>query len=223
MTRADAGIQRIEITELMPLVRRVAKLDQHGLIRLRAVGRLRSALALLPFGVLAGRAVTFDDRPDEGDADVVHSAADLAAWYDDPVAPEPPRQDLEWRSALPPAGGWQRVESVPDAVIRDLVRSGASTLKETAERENLPGAEPRAEVADALLGSVVLTVSNGPTSATVTLRLLSALTRMGFVARDTTVAVDVRGRWLRVAAAYGSVYAEQVGFGLGGLSPVGRR
>ena len=80
----------------------------------------------------------------------------------------------------------------------------------------MPGAQPRTEVADALLDSVVLTVSAdaGELSAPVTLRVLSALTRMGFLPRGSHVAVDTSGRWTRVAAEYGSVYAERPGLAL---------
>jgi hypothetical protein len=104
---------------------------------------------------------------------------------------------------------------VPDEVVRGLVRSGAQALKQAAEREGVPNAQPRAEVADALLDSVVLTVEDGGQSVQLTLRTLSALTRMGFLPRDSHIAVDVAGRWTRIAAAYGSVYAERPGSGLG--------
>ncbi len=48
----------------------------------------------------------------------------------------------------------------------------------------------------------------------VSLRQVSALVRMGFLARDSHLAVDIAGRWLRLAATYGSVYAERKGLGL---------
>jgi hypothetical protein len=95
--------------------------------------------------------------------------------------------------------------------VRPLVRAGALTLKEAADREGLPGAQPRAEVADAVLDSVVLTVEEGNARAEVTLRALSALTRMGFLPRGGAVHVDVAGRWIRLAAPYGSVYLERPG------------
>jgi hypothetical protein len=41
---------------------------------------------------------------------------------------------------------------------------------------------------------------------------------MGFLPRGSHVHVDVSGRWTRVAAAYGTVYAERPGTGLGVLS-----
>ena len=63
----------------------------------------------------------------------------------------------------------------------------------------VPGASPRAEVADSLLDSVVLTVSDATARVEVNLRQLSALVRMGFLEHDSHVAVDVAGRWLRHA------------------------
>jgi hypothetical protein len=111
--------------------------------------------------------------------------------------------------------GWRRLETVPEDVIRGLVRQGALALKDAAAREGVPGAQPRAEVADALLDSVVLSVHDDDgRTADVTLRALSALTRMGFLPRGGHVYVDFVGRWVRVVAEYGSVYLERPGAGL---------
>jgi hypothetical protein len=67
-----------------------------------------------------------------------------------------------------------------------------------------------------VLDSVVLTVTpdGGGSGTPVTLRALTALTRMGFLSRGSHVAVDVSGRWIRLAAEFGSVYAERPGLGL---------
>src|SRR5207247_10052232 len=113
-----------------------------------------------------------------------------------------------------PLGGRRRGETVPDSVVRDRVGKGAQALQQAAQREGVPGAQPRAEVADALLDSVVVTAQSGGLRAEVTLRTLSALTRMGFMPRGSRAAIDLSGRWLRVAAEYGSVYAERHGSGL---------
>jgi hypothetical protein len=56
--------------------------------------------------------------------------------------------------------------------------------------------------------------------AEVTLRTVSALTRLGFLPRDSDAGVDVAGRWTRIAGAYGSVYAQARTLGLS-LAPVG--
>lgn len=200
---------RAPLTELVPLLRRAADLDPACPARLRHDGEVTTLFARLPFGVLVSRALrTAPTDP----LDVTVHAAELLRWAEQQGDPPAPR-DADWRAALPPPAGWRRVDAVPDHVVRDLVRRGALALREAAEREGAPGAQPRAEVADALLDAVVLTVTaDGTTDRTeITLRTLSALTRMGFLARDSHANVDLAGRWTRVSGRYGSVYAEEPG------------
>src|SRR4051794_22088653 len=125
-------------------------------VRIRRNGDRLTALVQTPFAVLAARSIRLGT--DTPRLDVTLSAAETLAWIEGESS-APVARDGEWRGALPPETGWQRVDQVPDDVIRSLVRAGALTLKEAAEREGVPGATPRAEVADALLDSVVLTVS----------------------------------------------------------------
>ena len=62
----------------------------------------------------------------------------------------------------------------------------------------------------------MLTASDdGGSSAELTLRAVSALTRMGFLARGGHAFVDVAGRWVRLVAEYGTVYLERRGESLG--------
>jgi len=200
------------LADLAPLLRRAVRDDPGSIARVRISRGTASALVRLPFGVLVGRTIGA-----EWSGAVVDSAvgcAELLDWLDGATATEPASRAAQWRVGLPPTSGWHRVDSVPDDVVRGLVRSGARTLAEVAEREGVPGAQPRAEVADVLLDSVVLTATEGPLRAEITLRVLSAMTRMGFLPRDSQIAIDVAGRWLRVAARYGSVYAEQRSSGL---------
>jgi len=203
-----------DLHELAPALRRAVSLDPGSLVRIVVAAPTVSALVRLPFGVLVSRAVQ-SEQAQQAPSDTTVSAVELLSWLD-AERPDPPiSRDAEWRTGLPPRVGWQRVDTVPDEVVRGLVRSGAQALKQAAEREGVPNAQPRAEVADALLDSVVLTVEEGGRSVQLTLRTLSALTRMGFLPRDSHIAVDVAGRWTRIAAAYGSVYAERPGSGLG--------
>jgi hypothetical protein len=219
----DSGGSRVQLADVAaqlasvaPLARRVAALDPRGLLRIRLGGGVAAAYSRLPFGVLVGRAVSVDLS---GVAvECVVRAWELIRWLDSEVDEPPQRRDMEWRGALPPALGWQRVDTVPDGVVRDVVRKGATTFRQAAAREGVPGAQPRAEVADALLDSVVLSATEGGLHAEITLRALSALTRMGFLPRGSYVAVDVCGRWSRLAAEYGSVYAERPGMALGVVS-----
>jgi hypothetical protein len=204
------------LAELSPLVRRAATLDPGGLVRIRVTPAGVSALVKLPFDVLVGRRIAGEFG---APIDATYAVAELLAWLDDADGPELIDLGVAWRTGLPPNTGWQRVEIVPDDVVRGLIRQGAATLREAAEREGLPGAQPRAEVADVLLDTTVLTVTDAGTEVEVSLRLISALVRMGFLARDSHLAVDVAGRWLRLAASYGSAYAERPGFGLGLMQP----
>ena len=167
-------------------------------------------LVRLPFGVLVSRTVrTGSRRADPLDVAVRAEAA--LAWLDEDAA-VPAAEDTAWRTGLPPDSGWRRLDSIPDDVVRGLVRRGALALQEAGDREGVPGAQPRAEVADALLDSVVLTVTDEDgRSAEITLRCLSAVTRMAFLPRGGRVHVDVAGRWIRVVAEYGSVYLERPG------------
>lgn len=213
MLQAD---DREALDELAPVLRRAAALDPRSLARLRLTGGSATALVRLPFGVLVSR--TIDARQRDEPLDVTVRAADVVTWLDTDadVARQPERHDLQWRGGLPPTSGWRRIETVPDEVIRRLVRTGAHALQEAAAREGVPGAQPRGEVADALLDSVVLTASDeGDASAEFTLRAVSALTRMGFLARGGHAFVDVAGRWARLVAEYGTVYVQRRGQSLG--------
>lgn len=213
MTRLDA-LTRDDLVELAPVLRRAVTLDPAGLARVRASEREVSVLVRLPFGVLVARTLASDGSAEPFDVTV--RAADLLTWLDGHGSETPARRDAEWRAGLPPALGWQRMDTVPDEVVRGLVRAGARALTDAAARDGKPGGvQPRAGVTDALLDSVVLTVSaDGRPPAEITLRALSAVTRMGFLPRGSHIAVDVAGRWIRVAAEYGSVYAERAGLGL---------
>lgn len=204
------------LAEMAPLLRRVIALDPRALARVRAAEGRLTVLVQLPFAVLVARTVPL---PATESLDQTVAADELLGWLDRARAEPPVARDSEWRGAVPPARGWQRVDLVPGDVIRRLVRTGAQALEEAVAAGPVPGAQPRAEVADALLDSVVLTAEGSGRRVEVRLRTLSALTRMGFLARGSAAAVDVCGRWVRVAAAYGSVFAEPPGGGLGLLRP----
>lgn len=196
-----------ELADLAPVLRRAVAVDPASLARVRSAGGRASVLVRLPFGALVARTVRVADDPAEP-VDVTVRADELLAWLDG--QPPPAVRDADWRWGSPPVAGWRRVDTVPGEVVHDLVRRGAHALEQAG-----PGGH-RQQNADALLDSVVLTVASddATTHVEVSLRTLSALTRMGFLPRDSYVAVDVAGRWTRVAAAYGSVYAERVGAAL---------
>lgn len=201
--------QPAQLAELVPMLRRAVGLDRSSLARLRVRSGRASVLLRLPFDVLVSRTVVIEPDPEtSADADVTVRAADLVAWLDGDAATPPEPRDAEWRGGSPPERGWRRVETVPDDVVRGLVQRGARALDAATA-----GAQPRPEVVDALLDSVVITATadDHGAHAEVPLRAISALTRMGFLPGGSHVAIDVAGRWTRVAAPYGSVYIERPG------------
>jgi hypothetical protein len=204
-----APVSRDELLDVLPLVRRAADLDPDALVRLRCRDERFSAFVRLPFAVLAGRTIPTTSTGLVLDRTL--QAAQLVAWLDDDTRPVPQARDDAWRGTVPPAAHWHRIDVVPDAVVREVVRSGARTLEQAVARH---GVQPRAQVADGLLDSQVLTVSDDHERAQITLRMLSAVVRLGFLPPGSHIGVDVQGRWTRVAAQYGSVYAERPGLGL---------
>jgi hypothetical protein len=200
--------------DLASFLGRAVALDPAALARVRVAGERVTAWVRLPFGVLVSRTVSGSADP----ADVTVGAADLLTALDPPprdaARPPPPdgpagdavrwpgRRDVEWRAALPPAAGWQRLDSVPADVLRALVRAGRDALRAVP-------AGAAAAAGESLLDHESLTVSGAGQTAVLPLRVLSALTRMGFLGGDPSadvVLVSAAGGWTRLAGAYGSAY-----------------
>ena len=203
---------------------RVTALDHGALVRLRhSAGRV-TGYTRLPFGVLVSRTVAGAVEP----ADVTVGAFDLLGALDRVLhrggeLSLPASRDVEWRAALPPLSGWQRLDAVPGEVVRSLVRAGAETLRA------LPP-DAGASAGESLLDHEALTVSSAERTVAVPLRVLTALAKMGFLAGSGAgggalsgagspeadlVVVSAAGGWVRLAAAYGSAYHHvQPGLGL---------
>lgn len=179
------------LADFGPMAERAVSADAEALLRLRAGGSVVSGFVRLPYEVLAGRTIAVDCEP----FDLTCSAADFLAWQAG-TGPEPRRQDVRWLTGLPPRGGWQRVEVVPDQAIREVVRSGAALAPSATTRSGQ----------QALLDSIVLTARSENRTVEVPLGPLSALIRMGFLPPDGQAAVDTAPGWIRVAAAFGSTY-----------------
>ncbi|HEV2888125.1 MAG TPA: hypothetical protein VGX49_14530 [Jatrophihabitans sp.] len=191
----DTLVSPAQLADFVPLAERAVSIEATSMIRFRAAEQTVAGFVRLPYEVLAGRTLAAEPA---GPFDTTVAAADFLRWAEQ-SGPVPPGKDAHWLSALPPRRGWRRVDVVPDSVIRDLVRSGAALAAGTTSRQSQ----------ESLLASVVLTAASGHGSAPevqVRLGALSALTRMGFLPRDSEVAIDVAPGWVRVAAAYGSTY-----------------
>jgi len=201
--------------DLASFLGRAVALDPAAVTRLRTSGQHVAAYVRLPFGVLVSRTLAGAGEP----ADVTVGAADMLAALDaagthlDRGLRWPRPRDAEWRAALPPPGGWQLLDSVPGEVVRALVRSARDALQAVP-------AGAAATAGESLLDHEALTVAGAGRTATLPLRVLTALTRMGFLAQPAggqadLVAVSATGGWVRLAAAYGSAYQHAMpAFGL---------
>ena len=217
MTNPTTWPTPAQLADIAPLAERALSVDEAALIRLRsgesASGPTIAAFVRLPYDVLAGHTLAVaagaPDWPQR--FDLTATAQELLAWVDGSGA-APHSRDAHWLSPLPPRSGWERIEVVPDRELRDLVRSGALLGQQATSRNEQ----------QALLSSVVLrATSDAGRTVEVPLGPISALTRMGFLPRAASAAIDVAPGWLRVAAPFGSTFVTTGAGPLGGLDVLG--
>jgi hypothetical protein len=177
---------------------RVARWDPAGLIRLRADGDTVRLWAGTPFDALVTRAIHGVLVPSDITVHAGNLLSGLAISTAREVDPGP-RVDAAWRSQLPPAGGWVPVDDVPATVLAALAEEGATGARER------PG--PAGAASTALLDTEVLTVSGGGMRVVLSLRMVFALSGMGFAptAPDEVVRISATDSWARIDARYGAV------------------
>ncbi|MEU7525050.1 hypothetical protein AB0A74_04900 [Saccharothrix sp. NPDC042600] len=186
-----------ERDDLGAFVARAVRLDATTVVRLRnrPSGDLLDAWVATPFDTLATRTVAGRITP----GDVTVSGTDLltglAVVRSETIDPGAPK-DLLWRSALPPAEGWQQVDRLPGNVVSDLAEQGVAVARENTGPHGTPPAS--------LLDQTVLTVSGSGLDVKVPLRCLFALSGMGFLGGDD-VRVTATDSWLRIDARFGAV------------------
>lgn len=179
-------------------VGRVARWDPAGAIRLRADGDLVRLWAGTPFDALVTRAVAGTVDPSDLTVHAGNLLAGLAVARAERVDPGV-RIDAQWRSQLPPRTGWVTVDEIPAGVLAGLAAEGATGAKER------PG--PAGAASTALLDTEVLTVSGSGMRVPIGLRMLFALSGMGFApaTEGETVRISATDAWARIDARYGAV------------------
>src|SRR5262249_42630851 len=140
-------------------------------------------------------------------AEVTVRAADLLAALAVATAEvvDPGRSaESAWRARIPPETGWITVDDVPASAISDLVAAGTAAAREDADHA---GGAPAS-----LLDSEVLTITGSGLTVSVPLRVLFALSGMGFVGPEEDV-IRVRATpvWLRLDGRFGAVVRRRHG------------
>ncbi|AUS79951.1 hypothetical protein C1701_18235 [Actinoalloteichus sp. AHMU CJ021] len=193
-----------ERDDLGAFVARAVRLDQQCAIRLRTRSgepgaEVLDAWMATPFDTLVTRSVRGAVHPNDLTVHGSELLASLAVSRGDGVDPGAP-QDLLWRSALPPADGWVRVDDLPAGVVSDLADRGVAVARENAGPKGNPPAS--------LLDQAVLTVSGSGFEVKVPMRCLFSLSGMGFVGgadSDDLIRVSATDSWLRMDARFGAV------------------
>lgn len=177
---------------------RVARWDPSGLIRLRADGDLVRLWATTPFDALVTRAVRGRVEPADVTVHAGNLLAGLAVARAEEVDPGP-AVDASWRSQLPPAAGWVAVDEVPATVLAALAEEGATGARER------PG--PAGAASTALLDTEVLTVTGSGMRVVINLRMVFALSGMGFAPSipGEQVRVSATDAWARIDGRFGAV------------------
>ncbi|MCQ9343246.1 hypothetical protein [Corynebacterium kozikiae] len=172
---------------LETMLQRAVRLDAQAKLRLQQAGEAVNVYVTTPFEVLACRRV-------QGSA---HDASPrLAATW----APA-----TSWPGALPPARGFQLLDTVPVDVAYDLAEQGRGLARQFSGPLGPPAS---------LLNQTVLTVEAGEATAEIPMRMIFACTAMGFIPPAFTAEEDVprtlrvstAGSWVRIDAPFGSVY-----------------
>ena len=177
---------------------RVARWDPAGPIRLRADGEAIRMFATTPFDALVSRSIAGRLEPRDITVHAGNLLSGLAVSAQVAVDPGPVI-DATWRSQLPPPAGWVPVDEIPAQLLADLADQGV-----TQARDN-PG--PAGGASTSLLDSEVLTVSGAGMNVTVPLRMLFALSGMGFAPATAgeQVRVSATESWVRIDARFGAV------------------
>ncbi|OYD71184.1 hypothetical protein [Rhodococcus sp. OK302] len=195
------------------------RLDESAVIRMRRRGPDHvSVWAATGFDALATRTVVGTINPDDTSAAGDHLLAALKESTDEFIDPGF-AMDSAWRGALPPADGYEHLDDVPARVLIELAQRGNALAQEHGSNQGPPAS---------LLDQDVLEVSGPSGTVGISMRVIFALTAMGFIPHtgsdamtadidlaliDASELVRVRAgkSWIRLDARFGSIYRHRGG------------
>ncbi|MFJ6697806.1 hypothetical protein ACIQM4_17295 [Streptomyces sp. NPDC091272] len=207
---------RGEAADLAAFLARLIHYDRAAAVRLQAEGEALAVFGRPPsFEVLAVRTARLAAP---ARFDVTVSAGALLEGIEEAtgaLAVPEPVTGPPWAGMLPPRGGWQQAEGVPDAVaMRGVVSAAVAEFR--SRDEELPPEERTREARDRI-GRDIWSRTLGGTE--LPLRAVHAAHSLGFLRPGVPVALLSAGGWLRLRTPYGSVTLRRAASGgLGTLS-----
>ncbi len=189
---------KVDRDDAAAFVGRVARWDPAGPVRLRVAADSVRMFATTPFDTLVLRTISGRLEPRDITVHAGNLLSGLAVATRSDVDPGPV-VDAAWRSQLPPAAGWVRVDDLPARLVSELADKGVTQARDH------PG--PAGGASAALLDSEVLNVTGAGMDVSVPLRMLFALSGMGFAPTSDgeQVRVSATDSWVRIDARFGTV------------------
>lgn len=187
-------------------VGRIAQLDPAALIRLTADRASVDLWAKAGFGVMAQLRVRGSIDPDPLTAYATNLVAGLAVSTADRIDTGTDAAD-QWFGQLPPTDGWTPIGQLPGSRIAELVAEALPQAQDAVEFERAEElrAKTKATVPPAVLDRALATVDTATGTVPISMRMLFALSGMGFVDPDEAVGVSVTATWLRLETPDGIV------------------
>lgn len=185
---------------------RIAQLDPAAVIRLTADGDAVDLWAKAGFGVVARQRVCGAIDPDPLTAYATNLVAGLAVSTASRIDVGTDAAD-QWFGQLPPTRGWTSIGDLPGPRIAELLAEALPLAQDAVEFERADElrAKTKATVPPAVLDRALATVDTPTGTVPISMRMLFALSGMGFADQGTAVGVSVTATWLRLETPGGSV------------------
>ena len=203
---------------MVSFLARVTGIDASAMVRLRQLSDgsdgqdpVVDVFATTPFEVVAARRLQGTISRDvavvgaETMLEALNATEFATASSDAPIELNLGRpRDPSWPGALPPATGFKLIDNLPVDVARHLADEGQKLARQFAGPMGPP---------QSLMNQTVITAESGNINVEIPMRMIFACTNLGLIpnfAAPMDVPRHLRisglGRWVRLDAAFGSVY-----------------
>lgn len=187
-------------------VGRVAQLDPAGLVRLTGAEGGVDLWARAGFGVIATCRVAGRIEPDPLTVYATNLVAALAVSLA-PAVDAGSDMPERWTTQLPPVAGWSELGELAGSDITAALNQALPVAQAAVEfeRSGELRAKTKATVPPAVLDRALLSLPGPGGMVPISMRLVFALSGMGFAGESDPVRVRTTATWLRLDTAQGCV------------------